>query len=102
MKKIVFASLLLGSLLGSSLAQAQAYVNGAVVINDRHSQVGVYYQQPPVVYYPRPAPVYYGRPVYYEQRYYRPDWHHHHHEHHRHYPHGGGYYHGGDRHHHGR
>ena len=100
MKKIVFASLLLGSLFGTGLAQAQAVISGAVVVNDRHSRVGVYYQQPPVVYYPRPAPVYYGRPVYYEPRYYhRHGWHHH--DHYRHHHHDG-YRHGGDRHYHGR
>lgn len=81
MKKILFTSLLLGGLCGASLAHAQAVVSGGVVINDRHSQVGVYYQQPPAympVYYPRARPVYYAQPVYYGPPAYYPPRHHHH------------------------
>ncbi|HWV17044.1 MAG TPA: hypothetical protein VNZ68_00540 [Rhodocyclaceae bacterium] len=103
MKKILFASLLLGGLLGTGMAQAQAVVSGSIVVNDRHHRGGVYYSQPPAVYYGYPAPVYYGQPAYYAPR------HHHYHPHahgwhHRHHGHGHGHghrHHGGHRHHHG-
>lgn len=97
MKKILFASLLLGGLLGTGVAQAQAVVSGAIVVNDRNHRAGIYYSQPPAVYYGYPAPVYYGQPVYHAPRY-----HHHPHAHgwnHRHHHHGHRY-HGGHRHHH--
>ncbi|MDE2600066.1 MAG: hypothetical protein KGL40_10640 [Rhodocyclaceae bacterium] len=90
MKKLLFTSMLLGGLCGAGLAQAQAVVGGAVVVGDRHSNVGIYYQQPPAympVYYPRPRPVYYAQPVYYgspayyprDYRWYGPPRRHHHH-----------------------
>ena len=98
MKKILFASILLGGLFGTGMAQAQAVVSGAIVVNDRHHRAGIYYSQPPAVYYGYPAPVYYGQPVYNAPHPHHPahGWNqrqHHHHHGHRH--------HGGHRHHHG-